>query len=125
MDYDRNHSPRIVSRVPQEVIQEKLDYIKQNSKFLEYKKGINQESLYFVLYRKRDEWNISDTKYMNLLNYYLTQRAEINNQLRINEKIITLLELEMLFMRIEQAHNTILSFNIHCKTAIDTLNSFS
>jgi hypothetical protein len=125
MYYDKNHSPRIASRVPRKNIQEKLDYIKQNSKFLEYKKGINQESLHFVLHRNRDEWNISDTKYMNLLNYYLTQRAEVNNQLRINEKIITLLELELLFGRLAQAHNTFLSFNIHCKKGIDTLHSLS
>ena len=125
MDYEMNPSPRIASRVPQKVILEKLDFLRQNSKFLEYKKGINHESLHFVLHRNRDEWNISDTNYMNLLNYYLSQRAEINIHLRINEKIITLLELEMLFVRFERVHNRVLQFNTHCKTALDPLHSFS
>ena len=123
MDRENHHSTHSATRFPPALLKEKIQFLRQNSQFLEYKKGINQDSLNFILHRNRDEWNISDSNYMKLLNNYLAQRVVINNQLQINEKIITLLELETFYARLERAHNIILQFHSRCKTTIAALSS--
>ncbi len=103
MEKQNISSEQKMTNLTDNLYSEKINKIQQNDKLLQYQREIIQESLDFVIGVNREKTQISDIEYIKLLNYYLEQRKEINKQLRANTKNQMVLEIQKLYLSMQQA----------------------
>lgn len=103
MEKQNISSEQKMTNLTDNLYSEKINKIQQNDKLLLYQREIIQESLDFVIGVNREKTQISDIEYIKLLNYYLEQRKEINKQLRANTKNQMVLEIQKLYLSMQQA----------------------